>query len=347
MDNLTTGDPLVPFYDEGWFYVLVALAITTVFQMLCFLVAATCKFDLLTDLAGSINFVMLAIISLCVRGFYDWRQVALTIIICAIRLELAVFLLVRVCVRKKDARFDETRENCCKFLVFWVFQIFWVWVCMLPVVYVNSSTDVVPLGAADYVAWAMMIFGFIFQMGADIPKYLFKKDPANKGKFCDVGLWSISRHPNYFGEFLIWWGAWVAVVPLFVLPSNSAWSATIVSPLFTMLILLGGSGIPTSEGKNLARYYNNPETRDAYDRYFKRTPPVIPGCPGCYEKMPKGCKCFFCWECPCYEYKGDEGEDSDNKTLRLAANDSTDDGDFPVAVATEPEVEDGGDQQYP
>ena len=117
------------FYDESWFYVVIALAITIVFQLLCFMVAATCKFDLLTDLAGSMNFVALAIISLCVRGVYSSRQIALTVIVMAIRLELAVFLLVRVCVRKKDARFDSTRENCCKFLAFWIGQMMWVWVC--------------------------------------------------------------------------------------------------------------------------------------------------------------------------------------------------------------------------
>lgn len=309
------------FYDEPWFYVVVGLGITIVFQMLCFLVAATAKFDLLTDLAGSTNFVLLGLASLCARDLYTWRQVAMTVIICAIRFELAVFLLVRVCVRKKDARFDETRENCVRFLIFWIFQIFWVWVCMLPVVYVNSSTDSVALGVADYVAWALMIFGFIYQMCADIPKYIFKKDPANKGKFFSGGLWSASRHPNYFGEILIWWGAWIGAIPHFIQPGQAAWAATIVSPVFTMLILLGLSGIPTSEGKNLARFYKNPATRDEYDRYFKRTPPVIPCCNACYEKLPRGCKCFFCWECPCYAYKEEPDEVEDGTVGMLSAAD--------------------------
>jgi steroid 5-alpha reductase family enzyme len=302
--NITTAEGGAIFYDESWFYVVIALAITVVFQLLCFLVAATCKFDLLTDFAGSTNFMALALISLCVRGVFSTRQIVLTAIVVAIRLELALFLLVRVCVRKKDDRFDSTRDNCCKFLAFWIGQMMWVWVCMLPVVFVNSQSVDPPLNAADYVAWGVMILGFIFQMAADVHKYLFKENKANGDKVCDEGLWAMSRHPNYFGEMAIWWGAVVAGIPLFLEPGNAAWWATVVSPLFTMLILLGGSGIPTSEGKNLARFYKNPAKRAVYERYHRRTPPVVPCCcPALYERLPMCLKSTFCCEFPCYQYR--------------------------------------------
>ena len=315
--NQTTAGGEVDFYDESWFYVVIALAITIAFQLLCFLVAATCKFDLLTDLAGSSNFVALALISLGVRGAFTTRQIVLTTLVSATRLELAIFLLVRVCVRKKDSRFDETREKCCKFLAFWIGQMMWVWVCMLPVVFINSvpATTDPALNAADYVAWALIILGFIFQVAADVHKYLFKNDPANKDAICDKGLWGVSRHPNYFGEMMIWWGVFIGGIPLFLPPGNAAWWATVVSPIFTMVILLGGSGIPTSEGKNLARFYKNPKKRDDYAAYHRRTSPVMPCCPSCYDRLPMCVKAAFCCEFPCYQYReevaSDEHEDDE------------------------------------
>lgn len=297
------------------------------------MVAATCKFDLLTDFAGSTNFMLLAIVSLCAQGVYSTRQIFVTVIIMCCRLELALFLLVRVCIRKNDARFDNTRDNCCKFLAFWIGQMLWVWVCMLPVVYLNSTSEFVSLGPTDYVAWAIMIFGFFFQLWADVHKYLFKQNPDNKDKVCNTQLWSISRHPNYFGEILIWWGAWIAAIPLFLQSGNEAWWATVVSPLFTVGLLLGGSGIPTSEGKNLKRFYKNPKKAAIYARYHQRTPPLIPFCPCWYDKLPMGCKCFFCCEFPCYQYQ--EEDDQPTKQLLVKKTDSKrDDADYNSTTIT-------------
>ena len=324
MSNFTTA--AVPVYDEAWFYIVVALGITIVFQLLCFLVAASCKFDLLTDFAGSTNFILLALLSLCVNAVYSTRQIVLTTLVTAVRLELAIFLLVRVCVRKKDARFDETRENCCKFLAFWIGQMMWVWVCMLPIVFVNANSAPAPAGAVDYVAWAIIAFGFIFQLAADVHKYVFKMDAANKDRICDTGLWSVSRHPNYFGEMLIWWGVFIGAIPVILLPGNEAWWATILSPIFTMAILLGASGIPTAEGKNLARFYKNPKKKDAYARYHRRTPPVIPCCPACYERLPMTVKAIFCCEFPCYQYKEEQMNDDVDA-------DADDDSDRQLVVA--------------
>ena len=82
-------------------------------QLLFFSVAATLKFDKVTDFAGSMNFVVLAILSLCLGGYYNKRQIIATVIVIASRVELGLFLLYRVLKRGKDARFDEMREQCC------------------------------------------------------------------------------------------------------------------------------------------------------------------------------------------------------------------------------------------
>ena len=100
---------------DQYYYSLSAL-ITVGFQLACFAIAATCKFDLITDFAGSMNFVLLSVLTLVLGNNYGSRGIAILVLVLITRLYLAFFLLFRVCTRKKDARFDEVRDNCLKFL---------------------------------------------------------------------------------------------------------------------------------------------------------------------------------------------------------------------------------------
>jgi steroid 5-alpha reductase family enzyme len=146
----------------------------------------------------------------------------------------------------------------------------------------------------------MFSIGFFFQVAADLQKNTFRSDPSNRGRVCNTGTWALTRHPNYFGEILLWWGVFVASTPTFI--GSSGWF-TIISPLFTMWLLLFLSGIPTAEGENLARYYNaGPENRDAFIRYFNSTSPLIPCPPGLYRAVPLVVKRIFCCEFKMYEY---------------------------------------------
>lgn len=79
-------------------------------------------------------------------------------------------------------------------------QAVWVFTVSLPLTIVNATPRNPSLGAADYVGWVMWGVGFLFEVFADQQKLNFKKDRANKGRWCDVGVWGYSRHPNYFGE---------------------------------------------------------------------------------------------------------------------------------------------------
>ena len=133
----------------------------------------------------------------------------LTSLVCVTRLELGAYLLYRVLKRGKDARFDELRNNCLKFFGFWVFQMLWAFLVSTPLIYVNASDVDPPLGPADYVGWAMVAVGFLFQVAADMQKNSFRSDPANAKKVCRVGVWYYSRHPNFAGEILLWWGVFL------------------------------------------------------------------------------------------------------------------------------------------
>ena len=184
--------------------------VTVALQLVCFFIAYLLQFDKITDFAGSGNFVLLALLTFFVGGS-GWaaggaalnaRAAILTALVVVTRVELALYLLYRVLMRGKDERFDAIRLNFVPFLVFWIFQMVWVWGVCLPVIFVNTEVSRAPLGAADGVGIAMWAIGFVVQIVADVEKNTFRSNPANSGKCCDIGLWKWSRHPNYFGEIL-------------------------------------------------------------------------------------------------------------------------------------------------
>lgn len=121
---------------------------------------------------------------------------------------LSGFLLFRILKTGKDDRFDEYRDKFFSFLIFWIFQMIWVWAVSLPVTVLNSPNitrfNQPEWGTGSDIAGVILFaVGFIMESVSDVQKYLFRSDPANKGKVCDVGFFTWTRHPNYFGEILI------------------------------------------------------------------------------------------------------------------------------------------------
>jgi steroid 5-alpha reductase family enzyme len=118
------------------------------------------------------------------------------------------------------------------------------------------------------VGFLMWVFGFAIEVSADAQKSRFNANPDNKGKFIQTGLWSRSRHPNYFGEIMLWVG--IAVIALPVLHSWQ-WVA-LISPIFVTLLLTRVSGVPLLEKKADKKWGG----QEDYEAYKKRTPTLIP-----------------------------------------------------------------------
>ena len=282
-------------------FALTAL-VTIGFQLVCFFFAFVLQVDTLTDLAGSLNFILIALLSFFIgNASASPRAIALTTLVCISRAELGFYLFYRVLKRGKDARFDEMRGNAKMFLIFWIFQMIWVWCVSTPVLFVNggvgSSSDA--LTGADIAGIVVFIVGFVLQVVADFQKDAFRSDAANKEKWCDVGVWHWSRHPNFCGEIFMWWGAFILAASSF--SSDAAGWATIVSPLFTMLILLLGSGMPTAEGVNQKRWMKTESQAKAFAVYRARTSPLIPLPPALYAATPLAVKRWLLFELSSYE----------------------------------------------
>jgi steroid 5-alpha reductase family enzyme len=140
-------------------------------------------------------------------------------------------------------------------------QALLAWVVSLPLL--GAATSSAPLGWLDAVGTALWLLGMVYEAGSDWQLARFKRDPANAGRVLASGLWANTRHPNYFGNFCIWWGLY-----LVALQGGAWWS--LPGPLLMTLLLLKVSGVALLE-KDIA--HRRPEYAD----YVRRTPAFIPG----------------------------------------------------------------------
>ena len=277
----------------------------------------------MTDLSGALNFIVLAIVGLVLTATYFTRQIVLTSLVTIWGVRLGGFLLYRVLIRGKDNRFDEIRGNFWSFLGFWIFQMVWVFTVSLPVSLTNAAKNDSKLNALDYVGWALWLIGFLIETIADFQKFAYIQDQSpDKAPFLSTGLWSWSRHPNYFGEILLWSGVFLSSCNAYRTEANSMTYGyvAILSPVLTALLLLFLSGMssnvilmfimildemilrfmspgmPLAEEKSDKRYGDN----DDYIRYKASTSPLFPMPPSVYRHMPSFVKTWLLLELPIY-----------------------------------------------
>ncbi|CAI5724160.1 unnamed protein product [Hyaloperonospora brassicae] len=280
----------------GGYMLLICFGVTVVMQCSFFAVAFLCQFDKVTDLAGSLNFITLAIMSLLVQSEFNIRAIVVTCMQVVWAVRLGSFLLLRVLKRGKDERFDEMRANCASFFGFWIFQILWVFLVSVPVVLANSSEiyNSNDFGdARDVIGIVVWLAGMMIEYAADTAKSAFLDDPKNKGKLLRSGVWKYSRHPNYFGEILCWVGVTIICSANYNSREDETWFyyASCVSPVFTFLVLMFLSGVPLAEDRYDERFGLDP----SYLEYKYSTSPLIMLPPSIYGPLPQPIKrwCFL------------------------------------------------------
>lgn len=255
-------------------FLLATAALSLLLQLLFFIIAASFKTDKVTDLAYGLSFVVLAWFGL-LDGAQAFRtpswssyQLLATLAVTIWGFRLAIYLFIRILKIKRDTRFDQIRNNFWQFARFWLLQAISVWVISLPISYTLSLQQAQPLTAMMILGLVIWLLGLVIETIADWQKFRFKNRVESQGLWVDSGLWRYSRHPNYLGEILCWWGLFI-----FTLPVQSGWSyLTIIGPIFITGLLLFVTGIPPLEKRYEQRYGDNED----YQQYKQNTSLLVP-----------------------------------------------------------------------
>lgn len=245
-------------------YAVIALSLF-LYMSSWFIVACILKRNDVADIAWGLGFVLMSWIAF-LASEHSARSLLVNVLITIWGLRLAWHIARRNLRKPEDSRYAQWRATWKNFYVRSYLQIFmlqgvFLYIILLPVVFVHASTPV-SLQLLDALGVAIWVIGFFFESVGDKQLENFLRDPANKGKVMDRGLWAYSRHPNYFGEVTQWWGIFLFAA------SVSHGYLTIISPVMITCLILFISGVPMLERK----YAGRPD----FEAYKKRTSMFIP-----------------------------------------------------------------------
>ncbi len=251
---------------------LLFLAVATVFLYFFafFLVAQVIKNNSIVDIGWGFGFILITLITLAGGGNFTARSLVLAILIMAWGGRLTYHLFKRNWGKPEDFRYAKWRKEWGKGLVprsfFQIFMLQGVMMLIIgyPIILVNAA-EKTGLGFLEVLGILIWGVGFFFEAVGDRQLAEFKKDPENRGKIIQSGLWKYTRHPNYFGEVTMWWGVF-----LIALPVPLGWTG-IISPLTITFLMLFVSGVPMLEKK----YADNEE----FQEYAFRTSKFFPWFP--------------------------------------------------------------------
>jgi len=232
-----------------------------------YFIALRKKDNSVADFAWGLGFIVVAISALFRGAFFDTRQLITTALICMWGLRLATHIYLRNKGKEEDFRYQAMREKWGKYTSVMSFlQVFLPqWIFLLAIsfsIVIINATRGPSISYLDYLGISIWTIGFLFESISDNQLYQFKKDKKNKGKIMTCGLWKYSRHPNYFGEALLWWGIFLIALP------HPYGIYTIISPIFIFFLLLKVTGIPLLEKK-----YKDDEK---YQKYAEKTSVFFP-----------------------------------------------------------------------
>jgi steroid 5-alpha reductase family enzyme len=236
------------------------------YMTIVFILALMRKDNSIVDVAWGIGFIIIAVYTTIQSGEVDLRKMIVTLLVTLWGLRLSFHIMVRNSGKGEDFRYLAWRKTWKFFFIRSFFQIFmlqglFMLIVSMPVWFINSGNGG-PLGLWDSLGLIVFGTGFLFEAIADYQLVDFKKNTANTGKIITTGLWAVSRHPNYFGEALVWLG-----LSFYALSFPYGWY-TLVSPVIMTLLLRFVSGVPMLEKK----YAGRPDWED----YKSKTAAFVP-----------------------------------------------------------------------
>lgn len=253
-----------------WVLYGISGAAVLIFMVLLFLVAQIKRDNSIVDIGWGLGFVIVALTTFGYQEGFDIRQLLVTSLVCIWGVRLGVYLFIRSLGRGEDYRYANFRKQwgnraaLISFFRVFMMQGFIMLLLAYPIIRVHAEHSSA-LDLTAYLGLMLWIVGFGFQVIGDWQLRQFKKKRRNPEEVLTWGLWRYTRHPNYFGEAVMWWG-----VALIVLPLPGGWGA-LISSLLINFLLLKISGVPFLD----RRYADNP----AYQQYKRETNRFIPWFP--------------------------------------------------------------------
>jgi steroid 5-alpha reductase family enzyme len=247
--------------------VIIQALIIAVYMMYWFLIALRLKKNDVADIAWGGGYIVAALSVLVIQNTVSYRALLVSLLVVVWGVRLAVHIGLRNRGKGEDPRYRQWREEWGRHpMIRSFFQIFLlqgllIVVISLPVTRIILSEES-RLSLLDLIGVLIWLTGFLFEAVGDYQLMQFKKDPATRGKIMITGLWKYTRHPNYFGEVILWWGIY-----LLALAVPGGW-ATIIGPITITFLILGVSGIPLLEKKY--------EGNKAFDEYKRHTSAFFP-----------------------------------------------------------------------
>ena len=257
-------------YLTGSYIVLNAVILAFLIQWVAYIPAYTFQTEKFYDLTGTLTYLTVVWFTYMLSNSAGELKIgnlilALLISIWAVR--LGSFLFLRIHKAGEDKRFRTIKPSASQFFMTWTLQGFWVSICSMCALTAISSEVGVVVNIFFYIGSALFLIGFSIEVIADNQKNTFKSLEENKDKFITTGLWAQSRHPNYFGEIMLWTG-----IALMALPSLSGTQyLTLISPVFTYILLVHISGVRMLEDMGNKKWGHLQEYKD----YKDKTPRII------------------------------------------------------------------------
>ena len=233
-------------------------------QWVTFIPAFIFQTEKFYDLTGSITYLTAVFYTLYVTGSNNLSDLIIVGCVAVWAIRLGSFLFMRIHKAGEDRRFRTIKPNFTRFLMTWTLQGMWVSMCLLCVLTALSSYSGVVMNSIFFIGLLVFILGLSIEIIADYQKTVFRRNIENKDKFITTGLWSLSRHPNYFGEILLWTG--IAIMSISSLQGLQY--ITLISPIFVYVLLVYISGVRILEAQAEKKWGH----LDSFKEYIKNTP---------------------------------------------------------------------------
>jgi steroid 5-alpha reductase family enzyme len=252
--------------------VVEAVLIAFIIQWAAFIPAYAFQTEKFYDLTGTLTYLTVTWYTLYMSSEkftnLNVASIAIVLFISLWAIRLGSFLFSRIHKDGEDKRFRTIKPSATQFFMTWTLQGLWVSLCSMCALTAISSESGVVVNVFYYLGVGLFIYGFYTEVKADNEKSKFRSVPENRDKFITTGLWAKSRHPNYFGEIVLW-----AAIAVISLPSLSGLQyITLISPIFTYVLLVHVSGVRMLEARGQKKWGHLEE----YKAYQKSTPMLFP-----------------------------------------------------------------------